>query len=341
MIRIGSRCARSALVWCVACVLGWLATGASAQPAPALPPESDDTRPWAQGVSESEQAAAQALYVAGNQEFVESRYAEALAKYHESLRHWDHPQTRYNAGVCLMKLDQPEQARDHLARALAYGPTALGAKAYKQASTYLELLDTTLAHVKVACTERGAVVTLDGKYLFTAPGSADRFLVPGDHQIAATKPGFRSLFTAFPGVAGKLATYDLRLELDPSTGPPPARPWAHWSLLLGGGAVVAAAGGAVYLWARRDMKSYDAAVRSKCPDGCDSATHAYLDARKSRAFTKEVIAFSLMSAGGVGVITAALGLLIDQPRVRFEPSRASLAIHPSPDGAAVVLGGAF
>lgn len=71
MVRIGLRSAR--VCW-VVCVLGALTTGAAAEPAPTLPPEYDDTRPWAKGVSDSEQAIAQALYVAGNQEFVESRY---------------------------------------------------------------------------------------------------------------------------------------------------------------------------------------------------------------------------------------------------------------------------
>ncbi len=335
---------RSAAVWQLACVLGWLTTAASAQPAPDLPPEYDDTRPWAQGVSEAEQAAAQALYVAGNQEFVESRYAQALARYRESLRHWDHPQTRYNAAVCLIKLDQPVEAREHLAHALAYGATALGREAYDQASTYLKLLDAQLAHVKVACTERGAVVTLDGKYLFTAPGSADQFLVAGDHQIGATRQGFLPLFTAFTGVAGKLATYDLHLELDPSNGPPPVRRWAHWRTLLGGGAAVIASGAAVYLWARSDLKAYDDGIRKACPNGCDSATYATLggvQAHKNSATTKQAIAFSLFSVGGAGVIGAVLGLIIDQPRARLEPRRPSLAIAPRPDGAALALGWRF
>ncbi len=78
----------SVLVWTLAYMFAFSSTHANAQPSPSptLPPEYDEPRPWAAGVSESEQAIALELYVAGNLEFTESRFAQALAKYKEAIR---------------------------------------------------------------------------------------------------------------------------------------------------------------------------------------------------------------------------------------------------------------
>ena len=57
---------------------------------------ADDNKPWAAGVSEAEQKTALVIYKQGNVEFEESRYAQALAKYREALRHWDHPAIHFN-----------------------------------------------------------------------------------------------------------------------------------------------------------------------------------------------------------------------------------------------------
>jgi len=160
------------------------------------PPGSDAlsspqaTRPWADGVPEAEQALASELYVAGNQEFTESHYAQALAKYKEALRHWDHPAIRYNIAVCLINLDQLVEAREHLERSIMYGAAPFRGDAYREALTHRKLLDNQLARVKIVCNEVGAQVALDGKQLFTAPGAIDQYLLPGDHQVVATKPGY-------------------------------------------------------------------------------------------------------------------------------------------------------
>src|ERR1041384_5557334 len=104
---------RGALAWMFACMLALLSTRAHAQPSlePTATPKADAPRPWAAGVSESEQAVALKLYVAGNLEFAESRFAQALAKYKEAIQHWEHPAIRYNMAVCLINLDQPLEAK--------------------------------------------------------------------------------------------------------------------------------------------------------------------------------------------------------------------------------------
>lgn len=318
-------------VW-VFVVVALRAGRAVAQPA-VLP--QGDARPWAEGIPEAEQAVASGLYAAGNAEFTEARFAQALAKYREAIRHWDHPAIRFNMAVCLINLGALAEARDNIERALAYQAGPLGAAAYAQALTDRKLLDGQLAHIKTACNEPGAVVTLDGKYLFTAPGASEQYLMPGQHEIAATKPGFRTAFMTFSAVASQVVTYDLRPSSE--TG---ARRWRYWNYVVEGGGALIAGGALAYLSAHSDLTDYDAKAAVRCPHGCTKAqVHGYPDLRadKDHAATKQVVAFSLFSVGGAAVAIGVLGLIFDQPHVRTEMVRATPVVALAPGGAVGAL----
>src|SRR5262245_25248836 len=87
-------------------------------------PASDSTsekRPWADGVAAAAQARALAIYEEGNALFGENQFAQALVKYREGLAIWDHPMIRHNIAICLLELDQPVEALEHLEKALAFG----------------------------------------------------------------------------------------------------------------------------------------------------------------------------------------------------------------------------
>ncbi|HEY6173458.1 MAG TPA: tetratricopeptide repeat protein, partial [Kofleriaceae bacterium] len=287
--------------WIVACGVA-LATGrASAQPAVMPAPSEasqDGDRPWANGVPDEEQVAARDLYAAGNDEFAESRFAQALARYKEAIQHWDHPAIRFNMAVCLINLDRLVEASDSLERSLAYGAVVLGNDAYQQGLTYRKLLDTRLAHVKIHCAEPGSVVTLDGKYLFTGPATAEQSLLPGEHQLAATKPGFRTAVVTFTGTAGKRVTYDLHPSLD--IGPAPR--WAYWKHVLGGGGGLIAAGVVTYLWGRSDLVDYDRTVDARCPFGCSAEKLHEFAYVRDRFQAKQVAEFTLFAIGGTAAI---------------------------------------
>jgi hypothetical protein len=186
---------------------------AGAPPAAARPP--GNARPWADGVSEREQAVAIELYSAGNREFVENRHVQALAKYREAIRHWDHPAIRFNIAVSLISLDQLVEARDNLERSLAHGAAALGADAYAQALTQRTLLDGKLARLTLDCPEPNEEVMIDGKLVFKGPGTVEQFLLPGEHQVVATKPGSLPASRKIVLVAGASAAFEIRPLVDP------------------------------------------------------------------------------------------------------------------------------
>lgn len=318
------------------------ATSAFAQPAPA--PGSlhdaaslqDGDRPWARGVPEEQQAIARSLHAAGNAEFVEGRYAQALVKYREALRHWDHPSIRFNMAVCLIHLDQLVEAKDNLDRSLAYNGTALDDAAHAQALAYRQTLDALLAHVAATSSEPGAAVAVDGKYWFSGPGTAELYLLPGQHQLAATKPGFRTTVVAFVGVAGKRVAFDLQQSPEPQA----RTSWPYWKHVLGGGALLVAVGVATYASARGDLADYNQGIAERCPHGCSSAMYSSftdLQAMKESASTKRIIAFSVLSGGGVAALVGVLGLLLDRPPSGPEPYRAEPVLSNSRGATALSL----
>jgi hypothetical protein len=330
---------RALLVWICAAVIAGAAPRASADPASIqTAPRDDDARPWASGVSDEEQELARSLHAEGNTEFAELRFAQALAKYREALRHWDHPAIRFNIAVSLINLDQLVEAKDNLERSLMYRAAALGSDAYTQAMTYRKLLDAQLAHLHVACSEPGAVVTLDGKYLFTAPGTIDQFLLPGDHQLAATKAGLRTVVVTATGVAGKLSVFDLRPA--PELSPPH---WRYWKHVLGGGSVLVAIGAVTLLSASRGFDSYDQQVMERCKDrpGCPAEKVRDLNAELAGAETKQTVAFSLIGVGGTAILVAVVGLIVDQPRIRPDAGRAAPVVTVTPGRATFGLSWAY
>jgi hypothetical protein len=364
MIHIGFRTIVSwALTWLVVVLVAAAPAAAQTQPlsdalapvppatpvppvTPEAPAASDSPRPWAVGVSESEQALALELYVAGNLEFAESRFAQALAKYREAIRHWDHPAIRFNMTVCLINLGQLIEAREHLERSIAYGAGALGADAHAQAVTYRKLLDSQLTHVTISCSEPGAQVTLDGKPLFTGPGTVARFLLPGEHQVVATKPGLQAALQTLALVAGKPAFLELQPTLEIPTPPRMVRRWATWKpwAVLGSGGAIVGLGALGYFAARSDFAAYDRGVEASCPSGCSAAMLAEQDdltRKKDRAELKQVVAFSLFSVGSAAMVAGVVGLLLNQPRVRLEMGPSLLTIAPASGGATVSMGWGF
>jgi hypothetical protein len=312
-----------------------IATIARAQSIEAARPVTAEDRPWARGVSEAEQAIALELYTAGNQEFAESRFAQALGKYREAIGHWDHPAIRFNIVVVLINLGQPVEARENLVRTLVHGAAALSAEAYAQAQTYQKLLDAQLGHARITCQELGATVTLDGKLLFTSPGIVDLFLLPGEHQVVATKPGFITASKMLVLVAGTLTAYDIPgIEAKPV--PRNVRRWAQWKpwAVVGGGGAISVAGMVVYSFAANQFAEHDRLVAAKCPGGCPDVQAMYpeLPRLKRRAENEQMVAFSLLSAGGAVVVAGLVGVVMNQSRLQLEPRLPVPAIALIPGG---------
>jgi hypothetical protein len=313
-----------------------------------------DDKPWARGVPESEQAIARKMLAEGNQRFEESQYVPALEIYRRALSHWDHPLIRYNIAVCLVNLDQSVEAYDNLERSLAFGEAPLGAEIHARALTYKKLLLGQLAELKVRCDESDAVVTLDGKPLFVAPGAASRRVVPGPHQLVVKKPGYATLtheLVLFPN----RPTEEV-LRPTKQTGAVLRRRWPQWKpwLVFGAGLAVAVAGIPLEVVARSQLDQFDQQIGSSCPNGCSDTNPslppvpAGATSLRDRANIEHIAAITSFSVGGALLVAGTALLVLNTPRAVAAGSdgpRAGIRLLPSlaagPGYGAVGLSGAF
>ena len=156
-----------------------------------------DVRPWAQGVSASEQQAALKLFHDGNVSLNSGLFAKAADNYRAALKHWDHPAIHYNLALAQMNLDQTIDAYDNMQAAVKFGQAPLQSKdKFDNAKQYIVLLEKQVASVSVACDKPGAKVSLDGKEVFVAPGKFETRVLTGKHQFVAEKQGYTTRINA-------------------------------------------------------------------------------------------------------------------------------------------------
>jgi hypothetical protein len=305
---------------------------------------ADAPKPWAAGVPEAEQTKALATYKEGNAEFQESRYAQALTKYREALKHWDHPQIRFNTAVSLINLDQPLEAYEHLLAAIKYGDAPIGAEAFAQALTYKKLLLGQLANLEVTSDVADAEVTLDGKPLFKGVGKAAQLVIPGTHQVVASKPGFVTETASLVLLPGKDTVHAVHL-LPIKINTKMVRRWkarTPW-LVIGAGAGALALGGVAELLSSQEFKTYDQLFAAQCPRGCgptmppgQQTVASSTESHHTRGRVENVLGVSLLGIGGAVAIAGLVGVYLNLPRSVVEHGPAiTPAIGPGGAGATV------
>jgi hypothetical protein len=303
---------------------------AQEEPGPAPPV----ARPWANGVTEADQAKALEIYEAGNAAFAQAQYAQALAQYQQAIVYWDHPAIRFNMAVCDIQLGQPLEAYDNVTRSLAHGPAPLDQGKYDEGLNYQKLLRAQIVELKVVCTEPGAEVSLDGARLFTGPGDTTRMVLPGRHQVVATKARFLTESRALDLVAGRSSLEEIQLVplVSLTTTRRRFRPWVPW-LVVGTGAAVALVGVPLQLEARSDLDAYDTAVAELCrPDPCaptDPRLRGARDQKASAGLENQLAVGSFVTGGLVVAAGFALVLLNSPERVEDEgPPAGRIAVSP-------------
>jgi tetratricopeptide (TPR) repeat protein len=285
-------------------------------------------KPWAAGVSAEDQQAALALYEDGNTDFVESRYKEAVPKYERALVHWQHPGIHYNLAVCLLNLDRPVEAYEHLLAALAYGDAPLGKQLYQQGQSYQKLLAGQVGQLELVTEQDGARISLDGKLVLEAPGSASRYVRANTElQVVAEKPGFETETRPIVVPPGDKAT--LVIELKPLAAQKrmvrrwhPVLPW----LVLGLGG--AATGTSVLLWmqAREDVEAHNRYIAT-CPCHETDETLIASLAQRDRAMRGYRLSAGALALGGIGIAAGVWMVIVNQPKLVILPT-----FEPQPDG---------
>lgn len=273
-------------------------------------------RPWAKGVPKERQAKAIALFREGNSALKESLFPKAAASYKEALLVWDHPAVHYNLALALVNLDQPVEVHEHLTAALKFGPAPLDDDKYQQAQRYLALIERQLTKVKVSCQFEGALVRLDGRALFTGPGSWEGQVRSGPHTLTASKEGLlpdeRSV--VLPG--GDTQSFSMRVyRAEELTEYRRAfSPVIPVATLVGGIAAVGA-GVALHMAAKGGFEQYDQGIA-----GCASAAGTTgciptpdLVTQRSSAAGLQTGAIALYAVGGAAVAASAILFYVGRP----------------------------
>jgi hypothetical protein len=282
-----------------------------------------DDKPWAVGVSAADQDAALALYKDGNAFFSQGQYKEALEKFVQALKIWDHPAIRYNAAVCLINLDRPVEAYEDLESAMRFGEPPLGADLYKQGVSYEKLLAGRIAEVEVTAKSPDAQVSLDGQPVLHGSGTTKRHVLSGDHQVVAEKRGYQTETKPVHVNGGDHVTIVIDLHPLESARELHRRypRWVPWATISAGGAV-ALIGLIPWFASRSAYARYDSGVNTSCMSGCGanggdapvplpSALQTDLD----HGSLYKTISISAFAVGGALVASGVALVVLNQPRL--------------------------
>jgi tetratricopeptide (TPR) repeat protein len=277
-----------------------------------------DDRPWARGVPAETQEQARAIYRQGNREFAQKAYATALEKYRRAAQLWAHPAIEFNLAQCLVRLDRPVEAHHYFVQSLRHGEPPLGAF-YQRAIEERQRLEAQLSWLEVTCDEPGAIVSLDGKTLFTAPGSAKRLLRPGKHQVLASKTGYVTAAQNKLLLPRTRTKMELRLKMEQVL----QRRWAIWKpwAVVGSGLLLAGAGVLFQVLGQRRYDEFGDDLTAECPSGClpEDVPQDTRDLRSSGEAMSGV-AVGLFSLGSAVALAGAVLAIINQPRALEESS---------------------
>ncbi|MBN9682268.1 MULTISPECIES: carboxypeptidase-like regulatory domain-containing protein [unclassified Corallococcus] len=287
-----------------------------------------DERPWAQGISRTDQDASLALFGEGNALLKESIFVQAVEKYRQALARWDHPAIHYNLALALMNLDQPVEVHEHLVAALRFGPAPLEKEKYEYARNYKTLVEKQLARVAITCATPGATVTMDGQTLFVAPGRHEALVRPGAHSIVATMAGYLPSDQSRTLLPGETTTLDLKLF----TSDDLIRYKRRWSgampwLVMGAGVAVAGGSAFLHLQSRDHFRAFESGI-AEC-GGCVPPT-AVADER-SKGNLMQTGAIAGYAVGGAVIVTGAVLAVLNQPKpYRIEPGQEAATVQVTP-----------
>ncbi len=300
-------------------------------------------RQWSVGVSAQAKAAAQKLLEAGNAQFLEHKYADALENYKNAVAQWDHPAIRFNIVRCLIQLDRAAEASENLELALKYGKTPLEENVYAEAIAYQKLLANQTGELSFHCTQPGVTLTLDGQSLAKCPGTDTRRVATGRHQLVGTRDGFLTKTSEINVVGG--THDDVKMELLPlaETGHIVHRwpAWVPW-VVFGGGLAVIGVGALFDGLASSKMSDFDRALLRDCgelgcgPDHPLPAADAHIES-SGRVYS--AIGASVLAVGAATTIAGGVLLYLNRGRTVYGDH--ALDITPVTGGAAVSIHGAF
>jgi hypothetical protein len=281
--------------------------------------------PWYLHLPADVRQQAQALFAQAVEKHQQLLRGEAKELYEQALALWDNPDIRWNLALVLDDLGEYLRAHQQLDSALRWeadlGPHRLG-----QVRDRMKLLETQrLARIETYGEELAAEITLDGKPWLLRAGRRSMLVLPGEHYIAARKPGYFPVTRTVYVKAGQLARVPLSMDEDRLLE---TRRWTAWKpwVVIGAGVAMAAMGTGL---ARQAFAHRDAAVvaLARCEElACDSGPSDLYE----RADIEHRLAIGGIITGGTVVVAGLALAWINQPRAHRSEARPPSRIEFTP-----------
>jgi hypothetical protein len=273
-------------------------------------------RPWAAGISIDRQKRALVEFREANAQLNDGLFARASETYRKALTTWPHPAIHYNLALAQMNLDQPIEAFENFQAAIIYGDAPLQKDKLEHAREYMMLLEKQLASIEVSCDEVGAKVSVDGKEVFTAPGSHKARVRIGRHTFVADKKGYQTRINApFIGPGE-----NFRIELKLYTAEELTRYNRRWEAtwmpyaVLGAGFGIGLLGVVLELSADATYNDYDKKVGLCSMNNMGCPTNAELTSLRESGETKETLGYVSYGVAGAAIAAGTLLVILNRPK---------------------------
>ncbi|HET7501355.1 MAG TPA: hypothetical protein VFK02_10145 [Kofleriaceae bacterium] len=283
--------------------------------------------PWYRNVPPAVEHRAQALFDQAVEKHQQLLRGDAKELYEQALALWDNPDIQWNLTLVLEDLGQYLRAHQQLEGALRWG-AALGDERLLQVHDQMRVLESQrLARLEVSTDEPEAEIKLDGGPWFRGAGSRRTLVLPGEHYVAASKPGYFPVTRSVSVVAGQQARLALPMDVDRLVK---TRRWsvrAPWGMVASGLAV--AVGGVALEWRAFTHRGAAAdALSAGCGESiCPSSSVPNI---YHRAQTEDRLASAAFGVGGAAIAVGLILALLNQPRERRTEPRAPARIEVTP-----------
>jgi|GEM_PF-698908 len=303
---------------------------------------------WAEGVSPKDQEVALRLFRKGNALLDMRKFERARDFYLKAVKKWSHPSIHFNLVICEINLGLELEAYANIQEALRYEEGPLGPEVHQQALTYQRLLDGRVARLTVATEHDDIRITLDGDLILDDEGTAERVLLPGTHQVVATKKGHVTFTRKVVLVPGEPTQLDVEMVslMEATEFKRPMDEWVPWAV-TGAGVLVGIAGAGAMLVSDSKSNEYQGEVTRECRDGCwtdesgDEALSGVISeetlALESAAKTWNTVGIATLATGGAAILAGVALVIYNSPQPvraldRESVARAEFLPAVGPDG---------
>lgn len=283
--------------------------------------------PWSRQATADARQRTQALFAQAVEKHQQLLRGEAKELYEQALALWDNPDIRWNLALVLDDLGEYLRAYQHLDRALRW-EAALAPERLREIRDRMRALEIQrLARIETSREEPGAEIKLDGQPWARRAGRRSMLVLPGEHYITASKPGYFPVTRSVSVKAGQEARVALLMDEDRLIETRRWTAWKPWVVVVTGVAVAAVGAGL-----ERQALANRGAAMDALAGGCTTEPCAPTRTPNiyDRAQTEHGLAIGAFAAGGTAIAVGLALAWLNQPRAHRTEARAPSRIELTP-----------